>query len=195
MAVLSAVWLGTALVQAAGQGQPPTSLWEGFRDPVAWLVLLWPAIGQYSSGEISAVAAQSRCLFWQRLLAALDTEWQLRFNGHLACQLLVVVVDSSKPFQQLLLASPLHGCAVGKLHSPTCFPDRPYYLMAVPALFAGRISAAAGQVILAIDPVFSIAMGFLVNRDETRLGALGWAGGTTLMAACLLASFYARNEE
>ena len=57
-----------------------------------------------------------------------------------------------------------------------------------------RISAAAGQVILAVDPVFSIAMGYLVNRNETRLGALGWAGGTTLMGACILASVYARKE-
>ena len=45
-----------------------------------------------------------------------------------------------------------------------------------------------------MDPVFSIAMGYLVNRDETRLGALGWAGGTTLMGACILASVYARKE-
>jgi hypothetical protein len=58
-----------------------------------------------------------------------------------------------------------------------------------------RISAAAGQVILAVDPVFSIAMGYLVNRDETRLGVLGWIGGGTLMGACILASVFARKEE
>ena len=43
--------------------------------------------------------------------------------------------------------------------------------------------------------MFSIAMGYVVNRDETRLGPLGWAGGTTLMAACILASIFARKEE
>lgn len=58
-----------------------------------------------------------------------------------------------------------------------------------------RISAAAGQVILAMDPVISIALGFLVNRSETQLGPLGIAGGATLLGACLLASFYAKKED
>ena len=61
MAVLSAGWLGAAALQKEGSGQAVSSLWEGYRDPLAWLVLLWPALGQYSSGEITAVAAQSRC--------------------------------------------------------------------------------------------------------------------------------------
>ena len=59
---------------------------------------------------------------------------------------------------------------------------------------ACRISAAAGQVILAMDPVISIALGYLVNRNETHLGPLGIAGGGTLLGACLLASFYAKKE-
>lgn len=57
-----------------------------------------------------------------------------------------------------------------------------------------RISAAAGQVILAMDPVISIALGYLVARNETHLGPLGIAGGATLLGACLLASFYAKKE-
>ena len=61
MALLSVGWLGAALLQKSVDHQPVTSLWGGYADPVAWLVLLWPAVGQYSSGEISAVAAQSRC--------------------------------------------------------------------------------------------------------------------------------------
>ncbi len=58
-----------------------------------------------------------------------------------------------------------------------------------------RISASAGQVILAMDPVISILLGLLVNREETQMGPLGWVGGATLMGACILASFYARSEE
>lgn len=61
MAVLSVGWLAVAVLQKGVEGQPVTSLWDGYTDPLAWLVLLWPAVGQYSSGEISAVAAQSRC--------------------------------------------------------------------------------------------------------------------------------------
>jgi hypothetical protein len=60
MAVLSVAWLAVAVLQKGVEGQPVTSLWGGYGDPLAWLVLLWPAVGQYSSGEISAVAAQSR---------------------------------------------------------------------------------------------------------------------------------------
>ena len=60
MAVLSAGWLAAAALQKEHEGQAVSSLWEGYQDPVAWLVLLWPALGQYSSGEITAVAAQSR---------------------------------------------------------------------------------------------------------------------------------------
>ncbi len=45
-----------------------------------------------------------------------------------------------------------------------------------------------------MDPVISILLGLLVNRDETHMGPLGWAGGATLMGACILASFYARKE-
>jgi len=46
-----------------------------------------------------------------------------------------------------------------------------------------------------MDPVISIALGFLVNRSETQLGPLGIAGGATLLGACLLASFYAKKED
>lgn len=45
-----------------------------------------------------------------------------------------------------------------------------------------------------MDPVISIALGYLVNRSETQLGPLGYAGGATLLGACLLASFYAKKE-
>ncbi|CAL8463602.1 g3136 [Coccomyxa elongata] len=116
MAVLSLGWLGTAAIGKLQQGDAVVSLWEGYHDPLAWLVLLWPAIGQYSTGEAAQVAGQA------------------------------------------------------------------------------RISASAGQVILAMDPVISILLGLLVNRDETQMGPLGWAGGATLMGACILASFYARRE-
>ena len=63
MAVLSAAWLAAAVLQKEHTGQAASSLWEGYHDPLAWLVLLWPALGQYSSGEITAVAAQSRSAF------------------------------------------------------------------------------------------------------------------------------------
>ncbi|BDA48535.1 hypothetical protein COCOBI_12-2150 [Coccomyxa sp. Obi] len=116
MAVLSLAWLGTAAIGKLQQGDQVVSLWEGFRDPLAWLVLLWPAVGQYSTGEAAQVAGQA------------------------------------------------------------------------------RISASAGQVILAMDPVISILLGLLVDRDETQMGPLGWVGGATLMGACILASFYARRE-
>ncbi len=67
MAVLSLGWLGAAAVSEVQQGEPIVTLWEGYRDPIAWLVLLWPAVGQYSTGEAAQVAGQARCvrLFWQ----------------------------------------------------------------------------------------------------------------------------------
>lgn len=60
MAVLSLGWLGVAAIGKLQQGDDAVSLWEGFRDPLAWLVLLWPAIGQYSTGEAAQVAGQAR---------------------------------------------------------------------------------------------------------------------------------------
>ena len=61
MAILSLGWLGAAALSEVQQGQPVVALWEGFRDPIAWLVLLWPAVGQYSTGEAAQVAGQARC--------------------------------------------------------------------------------------------------------------------------------------
>lgn len=66
MAVLSLGWLGAAALSEVQQGQPVVALWEGFRDPLSWLVLLWPAVGQYSTGEAAQVAGQAR---WAHLLA------------------------------------------------------------------------------------------------------------------------------
>lgn len=60
MAVLSLGWLGTAAIGKLQQGDEVVSLWEGYHDPLAWLVLLWPAIGQYSTGEAAQVAGQAR---------------------------------------------------------------------------------------------------------------------------------------
>jgi len=50
----------------------------------------------------------------------------------------------------------------------------------------------ARQVILAIDPLFSILLGLAVDRSETKLGPLGWTGGGILIGACLIASRFAR---
>ncbi len=60
MAVLSLCWLGVAAIQETTQGAPVTDLWQGYRDPLAWLVLLWPALGQYSTGEAAQVAGQAK---------------------------------------------------------------------------------------------------------------------------------------
>lgn len=49
-------------------------------------------------------------------------------------------------------------------------------------------------MILAMDPVISILLGLLVDKGETQLSPVGWAGGATLIGACVLASFYARSE-
>lgn len=51
---------------------------------------------------------------------------------------------------------------------------------------------SAAQVILAIDPLFSILLGLAVDKSETKLGPLGWTGGGILIFACLVASRYAR---
>ncbi|KAK9832644.1 hypothetical protein WJX81_006641 [Elliptochloris bilobata] len=114
MALCSATWLAVTIAVFVGNNRRPTAVWEGYRDPIAWLVLLWPALGPFSTGEIAQLAAQA------------------------------------------------------------------------------RISATAGQVILAIDPLFSILLGLAVDRSETKLGPLGWTGGGILIGACLLASRYAR---
>lgn len=60
MAVLSMAWLGIDFLRAAEQGHSGSTLWEGYQDPIAWLVLLWPAVGQYSTGEAAQVAGQAK---------------------------------------------------------------------------------------------------------------------------------------
>ena len=59
MAVLSCCWLGAAAILEVEQSAPLSSLWQGYGDPLAWLVLLWPAVGQYSTGEAAQVAGQA----------------------------------------------------------------------------------------------------------------------------------------
>ena len=61
MAVLSCCWLGAAAILEVEQSAPLSSLWQGYGDPLAWLVLLWPAVGQYSTGEAAQVAGQAKC--------------------------------------------------------------------------------------------------------------------------------------
>ena len=61
MAVLSVCWLIAAGIFEVEQSAPLSSLWQGYGDPVAWLVLLWPALGQYSTGEAAQVAGQAKC--------------------------------------------------------------------------------------------------------------------------------------
>jgi hypothetical protein len=60
------------------------------------------------------------------------------------------------------------------------------------AAAADGAGARAAQVILAIDPLFSILLGLAVDRSETKLGPLGWTGGGILIGACLIASRFAR---
>lgn len=110
MACLSFVWLIADIVHKVLIGKGAISVWAGFRNPVAWLVLLWPAVGPWSTAEIAQVEAQS------------------------------------------------------------------------------RISASHGQIILAIDPLLSVAFAGLVNPAEQHLGIRGWFGGGMLVLACLVAS-------
>lgn len=110
MACLSFVWLITDIVHKVAIGKGAISVWAGFQNPVAWLVLLWPAVGPWSTAEIAQVEAQS------------------------------------------------------------------------------RISASHGQIILAIDPLLSVAFAGLVNPAEQHLGIRGWFGGGMLVLACLVAS-------
>ncbi len=60
MAVLSICWLVAAGIFEVEQSAPLSTLWQGYGDPVAWLVLLWPALGQYSTGEAAQVAGQAK---------------------------------------------------------------------------------------------------------------------------------------
>lgn len=110
MACMSFLWLGADVVYKVSIGQPVVSIWAGWQNPVAWLVLLWPAIGPWSTAEIAQIEAQS------------------------------------------------------------------------------RISASHGQIILAIDPLISVAFAGLVNKAEQHLGIRGWFGGSLLVIACLVAS-------
>ena len=64
MAVLSLCWLGAAALLEVEQKAPLSGLWGGYGDPLAWLVLLWPALGQYSTGEAAQVAGQAKCAPW-----------------------------------------------------------------------------------------------------------------------------------
>ena len=110
MACMSILWLVSDAVYKVSTHQPVSSIWAGWRSPIAWLVLLWPAIGPWSTAEIAQIEAQS------------------------------------------------------------------------------RISASHGQIILAIDPLISVAFAGLVNKAEQHLGIRGWFGGGLLVIACLVAS-------
>ena len=110
MAFLSFIWLGADIIHNVWIGKSAFSVWAGFCDPIAWLVLLWPAVGPWSTAEIAQVEAQS------------------------------------------------------------------------------RISASHGQIILAIDPLLSVAFAGLVNPAEQHLGPRGWFGGAMLVIACVVAS-------
>ena len=110
MACMSILWLISDALYKVATHQSVLSLWAGFRNPVAWLVLLWPALGPWSTAEIAQIEAQS------------------------------------------------------------------------------RISASHGQIILAIDPLISVAFAGLVNKAEQHLGIRGWFGGALLVVACLVAS-------
>lgn len=110
MACMSFLWLISDAIYKVSTHQSVRTIWAGFRNPVAWLVLLWPAIGPWSTAEIAQIEAQS------------------------------------------------------------------------------RISASHGQIILAIDPLISVAFAGLVNKAEQHLGVRGWFGGALLVLACLVAS-------
>ena len=52
MAVCSATWLAITIAVFVGNHRRPTAVWEGYRDPIAWAVLLWPALGAHISVNI-----------------------------------------------------------------------------------------------------------------------------------------------
>ncbi len=75
---------------------------------------------------------------------------------------------------------------------PACGPFYATTSRVVLVLTVSDGARSAAQVILAIDPLFSILLGLAVDKSETKLGPLGWTGGGILIFACLVASRYAR---
>ena len=60
MAILSALWLVADILSQLAHGRPASAVWPGYGHAVLWLVLLWPAIGPWTTGEITQIEAQAR---------------------------------------------------------------------------------------------------------------------------------------
>ena len=60
MAILSALWLVADILSQLAHGRPASAVWPGYGHVVLWCVLLWPAIGPWTTGEITQIEAQAR---------------------------------------------------------------------------------------------------------------------------------------
>ncbi len=82
LAALSLIWLGTAAIPAVMHGQPLSTLWGGYGDPLSWAVMLWPAIGPWGLGTVlQMVGQQSVSPTQAQLILATDPLWATLFAG------------------------------------------------------------------------------------------------------------------
>lgn len=80
MAVLSDIWLATDILDAVQSGAPAISIWEDCRQPLSWLVMLWPAVGPWGLGTALQIVGQSSISASQtQVLLASDPLWAALF--------------------------------------------------------------------------------------------------------------------
>ncbi|BDA41739.1 hypothetical protein COCOBI_02-5320 [Coccomyxa sp. Obi] len=83
LAIISLGWIGISAANQVVSHESLVTLWEGYADPAAWLVLLWSALGPgalaaylQTRGQSKVPAAQAQIIFsslplWSALFAAM----------------------------------------------------------------------------------------------------------------------------
>lgn len=82
MALLSCLWLAVELAAGSSRGVAPAALWPGYRNLLAWGVMIYPALGPWGLGTALQVKAQNRVSPSQtQILYATDAVWAALFAG------------------------------------------------------------------------------------------------------------------
>ncbi|KAK9830070.1 hypothetical protein WJX72_009582 [[Myrmecia] bisecta] len=81
-ALLSVLWVAADLVLITSRGQPASTIWPGYRDPVSWFVMLWAAVFPWAVGTILQVKGQRKVPASQaQIIQSSDALFSTAFAG------------------------------------------------------------------------------------------------------------------
>lgn len=156
-------------------------LWQGYREPAAWVALIWSALGP---GALAAYLQTQVCISSRGQHACMRSAFH---KHHDCCEDVILVTGATA----LAVSSQICRMitALAWLRDSQCGTTslQPRRAVSVVSQGQSKVPAPQAQIIFSSLPLWSAFFAAVLAQGDS-MGPSGWAGGFLILAAGLIAS-------